>query len=801
MKHKIIIAFIAVFVFKLNAQVVTVVDKVSGEKLESVTISSENPKAITATNSLGKADLKSFTKSKNIVFRHLGFKSISKSYEEIEKSDFKVYLEYSNITLDQIVVSSSKWSQSNTEVTSKVIKVTPRKIALQNPQTTADMLTSTGEVFIQKSQQGGGSPMIRGFATNRLLISVDGVRMNTAIFRSGNIQNVISLDNFALQNVEVLFGPGSVMYGSDAIGGVMSFYTLNPQFSLDDNIFVNGNTVYRNSSANSEYTGHFDFNLGWKKLAMLTSVTYSDFGDVRMGNFGPSEYLRNNYVERQNDKDIIINNSDPLLQISSKYNQINLMQKLSYMPNNNWYIDYGFHYSTTSNYNRFDRLLRYRNGLPRSAEWYYGPQIWMMNNLSITNNYSNLFFDNSVLRIAHQKFEESRHDRDFNKSTRSDRFEKVNAFSVNLDFNKNITETTNIVYGVEYIHNDVASIGKETNVISKISATGPSRYPQSKWQSLAAYFDYKNNLSSNLIFELGGRYSYYMLDSDFDTTFYPLPFINAEIGDGAFSGNTGIIYNPDTRTTISLNLSTGFRSPNVDDLGKVFDSEPGSVVVPNPDLKAEYAYNIDLGIAKIIGDFVKIDLTGFYTFLDNAMVRRDFTLNGLDSINYSGEMSKVQAIQNAANATVWGIQGGIDLDLTSGFGFSVRANYQKGEEELDDGSKSPLRHAAPLFGSANLTYSSKKIRLDLYALANGEVSYENMPEEEKGKDYMYATDANGNPYSPSWYTINLKIEYKFENNFSVGGGIENITDQRYRPYSSGMVSAGRNFILSLKLSY
>ncbi|MCB0731143.1 MAG: TonB-dependent receptor, partial [Ignavibacteriae bacterium] len=654
----------------------------------------------------------------------------------------------------------------------------------------------TGEVFVQKSQLGGGSPMIRGFATNRLLISIDGIRMNNAIFRSGNLQNVISLDNFSLQNVEILFGPGSVMYGSDAIGGVMSFYTLKPQFSLDENIFVNGNAVIRNSTANNEYTGHLDFNLGWKNFASLTSISFSDFEDVRMGNHGPNEYLRNEYVERQNGTDVVINNSDPLIQKTAIYSQINIMQKLSYKPHNSWDIDYGFHYSETSDYNRYDRLLRYKNNLPRSGEWYYGPQIWMMNNLNITNSGENNFYDNSVLRLAYQIFEESRHDRDFNKITRYDRFEIVDAYSINFDFSKKINDISSVVYGLEAIYNEVESTGKDTDVINKSSIKGPSRYPQSTWKSLAAYFDYKNYFTTNLIFEAGFRYSHYSLNADFDTSFYPFPFNNAKINDGSFSGNAGLIYNPNNTTTMSLNFSTGFRTPNVDDIGKVFDSEPGSVVVPNPNLKAEYAYNIDLGIAKVIGDAIKLDVTGFYTLLDNAMVRRDFTLNGLDSIIYSGEMSKVQAIQNAAKAYVWGIQGGIEIDLPSNFGFALNANYQKGEEELDDGSKSPLRHAAPMFGSAHITYSSKKISIDLYAIANGEISNSNLPEEEKNKDYIYAIDKEGNPYSPSWYTLNLKIDYILLNNFSIIGGIENITDQRYRPYSSGIVSPGRNFIIS-----
>src|SRR5699024_7134498 len=106
-----------------------------------------------------------------------------------------------------------------------------KDVLFTSPQTSADLLKNSGQIYIQKSQLGGGSPMIRGFATNRLLITVDGVRINTAIFRGGNVQNVISIDPLAVENTEIIMGPGSVIYGSDAVGGVMNFYTLEPHFS------------------------------------------------------------------------------------------------------------------------------------------------------------------------------------------------------------------------------------------------------------------------------------------------------------------------------------------------------------------------------------------------------------------------------------------------------------------------------------------------------------------------------------------------------------------------------------------
>ena len=75
-----------------------------------------------------------------------------------------------------------------------------------------------------------------------------------------------------------------------------------------------------------------------------------------------------------------------------------------------------------------------------------------------------------------------------------------------------------------------------------------------------------------------------------------------------------------------------------------------------------------------------------------------------------------------------------------------------------------------------------------------------MATSEKEKDYIYALDANGNPYSPSWCTFNLRTQYQLTNSTTLTASLENISNQRYKTYSSGIAAAGRNFILSLKYS-
>ena len=785
------------------SQTVTIKDQESNEPIELVTLTSDNPKAYTTTNSKGKADISTFKGAGKIEIRILGYKTKVTSYAGIVSTNFELMMEPMNLYLDEVVISGTRWRQISSNIPEKITTISPRESAFQNPQTAADLLGISGQVFIQKSQQGGGSPMIRGFATNRLLYTIDGVRMNTAIFRAGNIQNVINLDPFAIEKTEVLFGPGSVIYGSDAIGGVMSFETLTPQLSLSDKPLITGKAVVRTSSANNEKTGHFDVNVGWRKWVLVTSISSWDYGNLRQGSYGPDDYIKPYYVQRQDSVDRVITQEDPLLQIPTSYSQMNIMQKIRFKPNEKWDFQYGFHYSATSSYGRYDRHNRVRNGTARYAEWNYGPQKWMMNNLNITHTGNNAVYDQMAIRLAQQFFEESRIDRSLNKDERTTQTERVEAYSVNVDFTKSLGRKNKLYYGFEYVINEINSTGTLTDISTGLSKKGPSRYPLSAWSSVAIYGTDEFSVSDKFSLQTGLRYNQFILDADFTNNieFYPFPFTRVNINNGALTGSIGGVYRPANSWVVKVNFGTAFRSPNVDDVGKVFDSEPGAVTVPNPGLKAEYAYNFDLGIAKVFGEVVKIDFTGYYTILRNALVRRDFQLNGQDSILYQGEMSRVQAIQNAAVATVYGVQAGLEIKLPSGFSFSSDLNYQVGKEELDDGSVSASRHAAPLFGVSRLNYRANNLSLQFYTFYQGERKYEDLPSEEQAKDEIYAKDAQGRNYSPSWYTHNIKAMYDLTETFTVSAGIENLTDQRYRPYSSGISGAGRNFILSLRANF
>ncbi len=800
------VVFIVFFMFFATgfAQEIKVLDFYTKEPIINVAVFNADKSKTALSEQDGSCDISIFSNNERITFKHISYEVFKSSKSQLLRNNARAYMVLMREQLDEVVMSISKWEQQKKDIPNKIVSMGARAIAFTNPQTSADLLQNSGKVFVQKSQLGGGSPMIRGFATNRLLLTVDGVRMNNAIFRGGNIQNVISIDPYGIKNTEVIFGPGSVIYGSDAIGGVMNFYTKNAMLSSTDSLSFSGNANYRFASANKENTVHFDFNLGKKKWAYLTSVSYNSFDDLKMGTKGPDSYLRKNYVTTTNGVDALVTNDNAQKQVSTGYDQVNLMQKITHKPNNNWNMDIGLFYSETSDYSRYDRLIRPdRDGTGlRSAEWYYGPQKWFMGNMQLNKKGKGKFYDGLKITTAYQYFEESRNERGYQDPILYSTKEMVNALSTNIDFENKKIGDLRLYYGAEYVYNYVNSDGSQKNITTNIKSDAASRYPDgSSWQTLAGYLNGEYKAKPNFTLLSGLRYSHVWIDAEFDKTFYPFPFDNTNLSTGALTGSMGFSWFPKANLQITFNGSTGFRSPNIDDVGKVFDSEPGSVVVPNPDLEPEYAYNVELGVQKNVKDKVVLKGVAFYTYLVDALVRRDYQFNGLSQIAYNGELSNVQAMQNAAKAYVYGFEFGLEAFLSENLSLVSNLTLTEGIEEDVDGNDTPARHVAPTFGDFHLIWKNQNLKADLFLNYNGEIANNDLATSEQNKSYIYAKDANGLPYSPSWYTLNLRSQYYLTNAFKVSLSLENITNQLYRSYSSGIAAPGTNLILGVGYSF
>ncbi len=696
--------------------------------------------------------------------------------------------------IDSVVVFASKFAERSRRIAQSV-SIINKPSTLHFQANTGDILSNTGTVFVQRSQQGGGSPVIRGFEASRVLLMVDGIRLNNAIYRAGHLQNIITVDNAVLDRLEVIYGPSSTLYGSDALGGVVSMFTSSPQLSL-----TKTNVFLRYTTATEEFKAHADVNIGGAKWASLTSITYNSFGNVTQGKnrdsrfpgFGQVPFI----VRTFNGKDSAIANPDPDKQQPAGYKQWDILQKLTYKPNQNISHTLNIQLSSSTNIPRFDRLSEVIASKPSYAQWYYGPQFRLLTAYHFSTDGLSGFFRQAMVNASYQGIEESRYTRRFLSSRRDERIENVHVFGLNVDA-KHYSGKNELHLGAESNVNFVQSRawGRNinTNTLSRISTRYPDGFNSMSYY--AVYAQHTHKFNRKLTLNDGIRLNYVNMSASFaDTSLMHFPFKSVRQQNLAVSGNVALVYVTSKRLKISFLLNTGFRSPNIDDLGKVFDSRAGKVVVPNPDIKPEYTYNAEINLAKF-SDRFSYGASIYYTIFSNAIVTDAFTFNGQDSIIYDGVKSQVLANQNKAKAFVYGFSLNARLALIKNLAWQGVASYTYGRYKHNNVAV-PMDHIPPVYGRTSIAFNKSNYNVEAFVLFNGWKRINDY--SPSGEDNLqYATPLG----MPSWFTLNLKAEFVLTKYLQLHLLAENLLDKNYRYFASGISAPGRSFAFTLKASF
>ncbi len=786
-------------IFMSQAQSITIIDQNSLQPIENVEVYKLNDNTmITKSNQSGVITLSGLVGNQTLVFLNPMYSSISITLDQIKSQENTVVMTENINSINEIVVSASKFEEKRKDVAQKIQVLRASEIQTMNQSSTADVISNTGNVFVQKSQLGGGSPIIRGFETNKVLLVVDGIRMNTAIYRSGHVQNIITLDNALMERVEIIFGPGSVVYGSDALGGVMSFTTKNPLLSSDDKIKVKAGAFTRYMSANNGYAANANISVGGKKFGSLTSFTYSNYGDLRqganrepsVGNFGARPW----YVKRIDGKDSVFVNADTNIQVGSGYTQIDVLQKFLYQPKSSIKHLVNVQYSTSSDIPRYDRLTLASGGIPKFAEWYYGPQKRLLTSYTLQLTERKRIYDNARFILGYQQIEESRIDRRFNTVAQSNQIEKLDILNLNVDMAKKKGKHE-FRYGLEGWYNKVNSSAFTRDINTGVQTPSITRYASggSNMTSLAVYATHTWEISDKVILNDGLRFSNVGLNAKFtDTTFFNFPFKEANQNNSALTGNLSLIYMPTEESRVTALISTGFRAPNVDDLSKVFESTPGNITVPNDLLKPEYTYNGEVGISNVFGDVLTLQATGYYTLYRNALTTQDFKFEGQDSIMFNGTLSNVVATTNSNKAYLYGLE--LNMNVKANKNISVYATYNYTYARIvTDSIAIPLDHIPPSFGKFGFQINQGKFRSDVF------VNYSAMKKIAEYSPSGEDNEAYALPEGmPSWYTVNIRLGYQFNKFLGLQIACENILDRNYRQFASNISAPGRNFIITLR---
>lgn len=716
--------------------------------------------------------------------------------QESDKDSVKM-----SFSLDkEITISANKTVELKKNISQQVQVISAKEISASQSQSTADLLSNTGNVFVQKSQMGGGSPVLRGFEASRIVLVVDGIRLNNIIYRSGHLQNIITLDNASLDRMEVLHGSSSLIYGSDALGGVIHMYTLKPSLRVDSFASkIKVNAGFRYGSVNNEISSHVDFNIGFKSFASLTSITFSKFGDLLSGK-NQNPFYKNSYIDRQyyveniNGKDSVVKSGNRFLQKFSGYQQYDILQKLLYKPSNRISHGLNIQFSNSGNIPRYDRLTDMSGSVLKYAEWYYGPQTRLLTAYDFDLSDSLTFFNKIHVGVNYQYIVESRHIRNYGKSTRKNNFEKVGIFGFDADFYKKLG-THNLHAGIDGQHNNLKSTAHNEDIYSGVKSPLLTRYPdgQNTLLNLGIYLSHSYRINEYFLINDGARIGYSSLHSEIkDTTLLKLPYNEVNQQMPVYSASAGIVNTPSDDLKFSLSVSTAFRVPNVDDLSKIFESAPGTVIVPNTMLKPEQTVSTDLGFTKLFSDKVIIESTVYYTIFNDAIVTDKFQFNGSDKIIYDGILSQVYANQNKKRAYLYGYSGSIKAILNEFIQFNVALNYTYGRIKTDT-SDYPLDHIPPLTAKAQLVYMFKGFTGDIFVNYH---SWKRLEDYNMGGEdnHQYAT-IDG---TPAWLTLNFRATYQCKKYFSFTLGVDNVFDTKYRVFASGINGPGRNIFASVK---
>lgn len=703
--------------------------------------------------------------------------------------------------LNEIIVSP-KIPKNYQQLPNQVEVITAKQIDFQNFQTTAEMLSNSGSLFVQKSQQGAGSPSIRGFEASRVLLLVDGVRMNNLIFRAGHLQNVITVDECILDNVGIFYGPSSSLFGSDALGGAVVMTTKRPKYLAEAQKSITGAVASRFSSSNYEKSGNFMLNIALAKVASLTSFAFNDFDDLKMGKkknhngdfFGELPF----YVENINGVDQLVANENKYVQKNSGYKQYNFMQKVVFKTDSGFEHGFNFQFSTSSKVPRYDRLTdpSSSSGL-KNAVWYYGPQQRLLAIYSVSKN--NAFFGSDMkINGAFQKVKESRHNRKFGNYNLQNREEDVLMYSFSMDFT-NQHDKGDLFYGFEAYYETLDSNAYSINLTSGLQSNLDTRYPNGLNSMFRNdfYISYNSKFSAHTFFNAGGRIGFAKLNSDIgNNSFIQLPFTAISQENITYSGTVGVVHHPSKELLFKVNLSSGYRVPNIDDLAKIFESVPGTLIVPNDQLVPEKTITADIGFV-ITTDSKKFKLenTYFYTRLFDAIVTAPFTFNGASTVDYDGSPSTVFANQNTGKAYITGLSTIAKLAICSTVDMNASFNYALGNS-IENGSQVPLDHISPYFGKIGFSYSKKAVELEAYLLYNGKKALSDY--SASGEDNLVYSPPNG---MPAWETYNFKAAYSLAKVGTIYVGVENILDTQYRTFSSGINAPGRNIYSGIRFNF
>jgi len=709
----------------------------------------------------------------DIKFSHISYKT--RLIKEIEVNPNQtvdignVRLRYKIYSSEEITITASKIEKNVYDVPNPVNLINEDQITKRNAKTSSEALREEPGVFVQKTNHGGGSAIIRGLSSNQILLLVDGIRLNNSTYRLGNHQYLTTVDYNCLDRIEIVRGPASVMYGSDALGGIINLITQRPSTKkMGDELDYNFRFYGRSASADDEKTARAEFSIYNKNIALLLGISYKNFGDLRRG-------PNSSHPE-------IENSTNGLYQSPSGFSQNDFDAKFFYKPDDNQELIFAFQMTRQKDVPRYDK---YENN--DYMTWIYTPQNRYLTYIAYKKQSLNKYINSINFTLSYHRQEEGR---EIQKKSYTDfrkEIDKVGTLGLNIILNSKY-KRHNINYGIELYLDNVQSKRTITDAETKTTKRdNRGRYIDgSEYNSTGIFVQDEISISRKFTAVAGLRYSYFSTNFTFPNDSASGFSGKYEQNFKSFTGSTGLIYRLTPQVNLNLNISQGFRAPNLSDISKFGESKGSVYEVPNTNLKPEQMLSFDIG-TKLKYNKLIADIFVYYSKISDLLASADALYKGSPTIEKGGEAYKVKTKKNIGNGFIQGFESYLSYEAGKGLFLYTNFTYTYGQNTTLD---EPIDGIPPAFGLAGIKWNNQKYYLDFYtrfATKQDRLSSDDMDDPripDKG--------------TPGWHTINLRTGMKFNQDLYIQLSLENILDYNYREHGSGINGPGRNFIITFE---
>lgn len=643
--------------------------------------------------------------------------------------------------LEEVQVRAQRTRQQKQRVPFSMEVLQKQALREGGARTTPEALSALNGVFVQKTNHGGGSPFVRGLTGNQILILVDGVRMNNAIYRYGPNQYLNTIDPYTIRQVEVAKGTGSVQYGSDALGGVIQVITTKPEYEANGNR-VQAGVLGRLVNRGMEQTGRGRLSYAGQRVAVQGGVSVRHFGHLYGGDT-TGKQSPSGYGEKAVDvKGKILLGSRAELTLAHQWvrqQDVPIYHKVKLE-------NFAFNNTTLQH-----RSLSYAKlVVPAEHAW--------AKELSVIASFQQGIEERESLKNGAAT---QRHERD-----------DIQTAGLTFDLASVVRSWWRVNSGVELYHDRVGSGTNDIAIASGAATSKRGLYPNGATYGNYSIYSLHHLAWQRWSAELGVRYNTFAIGIT-DTTLGKV-----KLQPSSLVYNAGLLHQLDNRSGIFANFSTGFRAPNIDDMGTLgivdFRYE-----LPSASLKPERSRHTELGY-RYQSALLSFEATAYYLQLQNLIARVQLPGQKINGYN-------VYQKENVEQAYVKGAEASLHIRLLRHLSLQAGAAYAYGKNQTRN---EPLRRTPPLNGRAQLQYRNGGFHaaFELAAatrqdrLAKGDKDDNRIP--------------NGG--TPGWQVMNLYGGYRYKA-IALNAGLSNLANVDYRTHGSGINGMGRSVWCALSV--